>query len=315
MNIQPATARSIEHGAKLLREGQLVAFATETVYGLGGNALNDETVAEIFAVKGRPQFNPLIIHVSDVEMAKHIVQWNERANVLADAFWPGPLTLVLKKSANCTVSLLASCGGDTLGVRIPAADSARQLIKAAGIPIAAPSANRSGRVSPTTAQHVRDELGDAVALIIDAGPCDVGIESTVLDISGDNPVLLRPGYVTAQQIETALNCKLTPMENDSALRSPGMLASHYAPYLAVKLNISNPGNTEALIAFGSKVPVGAKTIINLSEKGDLKEAAAQLFAALRKLDRPEYTAIAVMPIPEEGLGVAINDRLKRAATR
>jgi len=231
------------------------------------------------------------------------------------------------------VSLLASSGGDTLGVRMPLLKSARLLIEAAGVPIAAPSANRAGRISPTTAQDVWAELGDAVPLILDGGACEVGIESTVIDVSGDTPVLLRPGFITAEQIETLLNKSVIPasslrsrssyfggvdqagISGNDGLRSPGLLVSHYAPSLPVRLNVTKPESNEALLAFGSNVPAGAKTTINLSEKGDLKEAASRLFASLRALDKPEYAAIAVMPIPEDGLGLAINDRLKRAATR
>ena len=319
MNIESATERSIKRAAKLLHEGQLVAFATETVYGLGGNALDDKAVAEIFSIKGRPQFNPLIVHVCDIAMAQGIVVWNAWAEKLATAFWPGPLTLVLKRLPDCNVSLLASCGGDTLGVRMPAPDSARQMIKASGVPIAAPSANRSGRVSPTTAQHVYEELGNSIPLILDGGACEVGIESTVIDLSGDKPVLLRPGFVTAEQIKVILNTDVIPMKagilGSKEFKSPGQLASHYAPSLPVRLNVTKPNANEALLAFGANVPSGAKVTINLSERGDLKEAASRLFSALRELDKPEYTAIAIMPIPEEGLGIAVNDRLKRAAAR
>ncbi len=291
-------------------------FPTETVYGLGADATNDKAVAEIFAVKGRPEFNPLIVHVSGMEMAKRLVEWNDAAEKLAKALWPGPLTLVLKRSADSSVSLLASAGESTLGVRMPAHDAAQALLVAADIPVAAPSANKSGRVSPTTAQHAAEELGDVVSLILDSGACDVGIESSVLDLTGDAPVLLRPGSITLQQVEKVLGQKvLTHQEQQGALKSPGLLASHYAPALPVRLNVTVPLADEALLAFGSNVPLGAKVTFSLSLSGDLKEAAAHLFAALRAHDKPEYSGIAIMPIPEEGIGIAINDRLRRAATR
>jgi len=337
INIEPISGNAIILAVKLLSDGKLVAFPTETVYGLGGDATNDAAVAEIFAVKGRPEFNPLIVHVSDVSMAQRLVEWNEAAQKLANAFWPGPLTLVLPRLPDSPVSLLASAGGDTLGVRCPAQASARALIMAAGIPLAAPSANRSGRVSPTTAQHVYEELGNDVPLILDGGACEVGIESTVIDISSDAPVLLRPGFIAAEQIEAVLGRPPHPnplpigereanaprervrgidySEQQVILKSPGMLASHYAPSLPVRLNVTKPKSKEALLAFGDSVPKGAKATFNLSKAGDLEEAAANLFVALRAHDKPDYSAIAVMPIPEEGLGLAINDRLKRAAAR
>jgi len=316
MNIESITDDSLKYAAELLLSGQLVAFATETVYGLGADATNDKAVAEIFAVKGRPDFNPLIIHVADTAMAKTIVAWNGFAETLSHAFWPGPLTLILPRLPGSSVSLLAGAGGDTLGVRIPAQEGARALCAALGRPVAAPSANRSGRVSPTLAQHVYAELGDAVPLILDGGACKVGIESSVLDISGELPVLLRPGFITSEQIESVLGRKIAANgESGGVLKSPGQLASHYAPSLPVRLNVTSPGNGEALLAFGAAVPLGAETVINLSIAGDLKEAAAHLFAALRLLDDPRYKAIAVMPVPETGLGIAINDRLRRAAVR
>jgi L-threonylcarbamoyladenylate synthase len=316
MNIESISKSSLHKAAQLLRLGKLVAFPTETVYGLGADATNNRAVAEIFAVKSRPQFNPLIVHVESVAMAQGQVTWNSMAEKLAHAFWPGPLTLVLPRKHDSVVSLLASAGGDTLGLRMPANQDARALIQAAGVPLAAPSANRSGRVSPTRAHHVKEELGKDIPLILDGGACEVGIESTVVDISGKVPILLRPGSVTREQIEAILGQKLmTQGEQTGALKSPGLLLSHYAPSLPVRLNVTAPRLNEALLAFGPHVPGGAKTIINLSEAGDLKEAAAHLFAGLRTLDIPGFTAIAVMPIPEEGLGIAINDRLTRAAKR
>lgn len=314
MNIRKASSATIEEAAKLLREGRLVAFPTETVYGLGADATNDKAVAEIFATKGRPQFNPLITHVEGTAMAQRLASWNDIADRLAGIFWPGPLTLVLRRPADSPVSLLVSAGGDTLALRAPAHASARALITAAGIPLAAPSANRSGRVSPTRAEHVHEELGERVSLILDAGACAVGIESTVIDVSGGIPVLLRPGPVTQEQLEEMLRRKVHRRRDaDLALKSPGLLASHYAPSLSVRLNVKKVQAKEALLAFGKHVPPGAAMTINVSETGDLKEAAANLFTALRELDRPDYSAIAVMPIPSQGLGIAINDRLERAA--
>lgn len=293
-----------------------MAFPTETVYGLGADATNDLAVAKIFATKGRPQFNPLIVHVKDIAMATCFVAWNETARKLANAFFPGPLTLVLPRLPDSKISLLASAGENSLGIRIPSGETAQALLNAADIPLAAPSANRSGRVSPTSAQHVYDELGNTVPLIIDGGNCDVGIESTVVDLSSDEIILLRPGFITREQLESVLNKKISIIqEANGKLKSPGLLASHYAPSLPVRLNVDKPYNNEALLAFGSHAPEGAKFTLNLSNEGDLKQAASHLFAYLRKLDKPDdYTAIAVMPIPNRGIGIAINDRLKRAAT-
>ncbi len=314
MNIRKISDAAIDEAAALLRLGRLVAFPTETVYGLGADASNDMAVAEIFAVKNRPQFNPLIVHVDSIDMARQLVIWNANAEKLARTFWPGPLTLVLPRSPGSPVSLLAGAGGPTIGLRLSADVNARKLISATGFALAAPSANRSGRVSPTTAQHVHEELGRDVPLILDGGMCPVGIESTVIDISAEAAVLLRPGFVTQEQIENLLGCEVIAKGDDSgAYKSPGCMASHYAPTLPVRLNVMEPRADEALLAFGIHVPRGAKTIINLSETGDLKQAAARLFASLRSLDNPEFTAIAVMPIPHEGLGAAINDRLMRAA--
>ena len=308
----PATA--IDEAAALLRRGELVAFPTETVYGLGADAGDDRAVAAIFAAKDRPRFNPLIVHVADPGDAQRLARFDERASVLAARFWPGPLSLVLPRAERCPVSLLASAGLDTLAVRMPAHALARELIRRAGRPLAAPSANRSGRVSPTTAAHVAAELDGRIAAILDGGPCAVGLESTVLDLSGPRPRLLRPGGLPLEALEAMLG----PVERAAAgetPRAPGMLASHYAPALAVRLGATAVAPDEALLAFGPNPPRGAMRTINLSEGGDLVEAAANLFAALRALDRTDCAAIAVMPIPELGLGLAINDRLRRAAER
>ena len=308
----PATA--IDEAAALLRRGELVAFPTETVYGLGGDATDDRAVAAIFAAKGRPRFNPLIVHVAEPAEAQRLARFDTRAVLLAERFWPGPLSLVLQRAERCPVSLLASAGLDTLALRLPAHALARDLIRRAGRPLAAPSANRSGRVSPTTAAHVAAELDGRIAAILDGGPCSIGLESTVLDLSGAHPLLLRPGGLPLEALEAVLG----PIERAAAgetPRAPGMLASHYAPALPLRLHARAVAPGEALLAFGPNPPTGAARTMNLSEAGDLVEAAANLFAALRALDQPDYTAIAVMPIPEHGLGLAINDRLRRAAAR
>lgn len=312
--------QNIEHAATLLREGKLVAFPTETVYGLGADATNERAVAEIYAAKGRPQFNPLIIHFADIASAKQRVVWNAHAEKLARAFWPGPLTIVLPRAKTCDISLLAGAGLETLAVRVPAHPLAQALLNATHVPLAAPSANRSGRVSPTLAAHVHEELHDKVAMILDGGPCEVGLESTVVDATGARVKVLRPGSVTPDMLCEALleNVELAYGEaagEADAPASPGMLLQHYAPGLPVRLHAQEVRAGEALIAFGAAVPAGAERVINLSERGDLTEAAANLFASMRALDLPAYSGIAVMPIPEEGLGAAINDRLKRAAAK
>jgi len=316
--IRVADSEAIADGARLIREGRLVAFPTETVYGLGADATNDTACAAIFAAKGRPRFNPLIVHVSDVGAAAEHVVLSSAAERLASQFWPGPLTLVLPRRPDCSLSLLVSAGLETAAIRSPAHPIGRALLAEAGTPIAAPSANRSGAVSPTTAQHVAASLGTNVDLILDGGPCPVGIESTVLDLSGDDPTLLRPGSVTRAALEAALGqpvrrAAISAGGEANGLSSPGLLARHYAPGRPMRLNARERRAGEALLAFGPSAPSGSG-ILNLSLTGDLAEAAANLFRMLRALDRPDYSAIAVMPIPEDGLGEAINDRLTRAAT-
>jgi L-threonylcarbamoyladenylate synthase len=303
----------VGRAAELLRTGALVAFPTETVYGLGGDATNDATVAAIFAAKGRPRFNPLIIHLAEADQAADYTVMDERAHALAQRFWPGPLSLVLPRRADCPVSLLASAGLDSLALRVPAHPLARSLLRAAGRPVAAPSANRSGRVSPTTADHVRQELDGRIAAILDGGGCAVGVESTVLDLTGVRPVLLRPGGVPLEALTAVLGPIGRAGDMGASPRSPGMLASHYAPSLPLRLEATEARPGEALLAFGPPPPPGASEVRWLSRSSDLREAAANLFAALRALDRREFSAIAVMPIPQTGLGLAINDRLRRAA--
>lgn len=316
MTIAPPTAAAIVAAATLLKEGELVAFPTETVYGLGADATNERAVAKIFEAKGRPRFNPLISHVLDAEEARRFVRWSDTAERLAARFWPGALTLVLPRSAGSTIALLATAGLDTAAIRAPSHPLAQALIRAVGRPIAAPSANRSGAISPTRAEHVAESLGARVPMILDGGPCLVGVESTVLDLSGDAPVLLRPGGVSHEAIEAvigrvALSDALP--SGDAARKSPGQLTSHYAPARPVRLDAVDAGADEGLLAFGSNVPDGAMLTLNLSPAGDLAEAAANLFAMMRALDRPGIGRIAVMPVPETGLGLAINDRLRRAA--
>ena len=315
MSIVSATPENITAGAQLLRAGRLVAFPTETVYGLGGDATNDRAVASIFATKGRPSFNPLIIHVPTIEEAARLVDFDERARRLAAAAWPGPLTLVLPRRQHSPVSLLASAGLDSLAVRIPDHPIALELLKATGCPVAAPSANPSGRVSPTTARHVSEhvesgQLAQDVAMILDGGPCEVGVESTVLDLTGSRPTLLRPGGIPRETLEQYLGPIAVARAIDSGgPKSPGMLESHYAPTLPVRIEAESAVAGEALLGFGPNV---RDAMLNLSPTGDLAEAAANLFAMLRELDK-RATSIAVSPIPATGIGEAINDRLSRAA--
>ena len=306
----------LAEAARLIRAGELVAFPTETVYGLGGDATNERAVARIFEAKGRPQFNPLITHVPGAAEAKALVRWSNLAERLAARFWPGPLTLVLPRAADSPIALLVTAGLDSVAIRAPDHPLAQALLRAAGKPIAAPSANRSGAVSPTRADHVAESLGDRVPLILDGGPCAVGVESTVLDLTTSPPTLLRPGGVTREAIEAeigpvALSAALPA--GDAARKSPGQLESHYAPSCPVRLGATAVAADEALLAFGPQPLPGARRTLNLSAAGDLAEAAANLFAHLRALDSPDIERIAVMPIPEAGLGLAINDRLRRAA--
>ena len=304
-------ANGIARAASLLRQGELVAFGTETVYGLGADATNSRAVAGIFAAKDRPRFNPLICHYPSAEAAFRDVVANEPGRRLADAFWPGPLTLVLPRATACPVSDIASAGLDTVAVRVPAHDVTLALLRETGRPIAAPSANRSGRISPTTVQDVLAELSGRIAGVLDNGPCQVGVESTVLDLSGEQAVLLRPGGATMEAIETVIGT-VSHHHGSGVLRSPGMMRSHYAPNLPVRLDAEDVTRDEALLAFGPPLP-GAGLVFNLSETGNLTEAAARLFAGLRALDAKGVRRIAVMPIPDVGLGQAINDRLRRAA--
>lgn len=299
----------VARAAALLRAGALVAFPTETVYGLGGDARNDTAVARIFEAKGRPRFNPLIAHVADLEAAEALAVFDPQARAIAQAFWPGPLTLVLPLRPEAGVSPLVTAGHDTIAVRLPAHPLARALLRAFGGPLAAPSANPSGRVSPTRAEHVLAGLSGRIAAVLDGGPCAVGVESTILSL-GPEPRLLRPGGIPAEALEEALGRPLPLGGSETAPNAPGQLASHYAPGAAVRLGAHAAETGEILIGFG---PV--KGDLTLSATGDLVEAAASLFHILREADAlagPEGR-IAFAPVPERGLGRAINDRLRRAA--
>lgn len=308
--IVKADDRAIAEAARILRGGGLVAFPTETVYGLGADATNGLAVARIFEAKGRPRFNPLIAHVADAGLALDLVKFNDAAARLAAKFWPGPLTLVLplRRNASHRISELVTAGLDTLAVRMPAHSVARRLLAAAGIPVAAPSANRSGRVSPTRALHVDEDLGDKADMILDGGPTQAGLESTIIAFA-PAPTLLRPGGLAREAIEAVLGCRLQNSK-EAGVRSPGQLASHYAPLAALRLDAKRAGPGELLLGFGPNAPGAA---LNLSPAGDLSEAAANLFAYLRALDAKGPAKIAVMPIPATGLGEAINDRLRRAS--
>jgi L-threonylcarbamoyladenylate synthase len=299
----------IEAAVQALRRGELVILPTETVYGLGADAADGQAVARIFEAKGRPRFNPLISHVADTLAASALIRMDGRANALAEAFWPGPLTLVAPAAPDCPVSELARAGLDTVAVRNPGHPLARELLAAFGGPVAAPSANRSGRPSPTTLAHALAEVGDAVGAALDGGPCQVGLESTVVSLTEQGVALLRPGAIT----RAALQAVVGPLikVRDDAIRSPGRLTLHYAPEAPVRLNADAPNAGEAFLAFGP-FPAGPG-VWNLSPSGDLREAAANLFAYLRAADLIRPKGIAVAPIPTEGLGEAINDRLKRAS--
>ena len=313
--IAPANAEWIAEAGHLIRSGALVAFPTETVYGLGADATNGEAVARVFDAKGRPAFNPLIVHVLDLEAAEAIGLFSPMARGLAQAFWPGPLTLVVPRRDEAGVSDLVSAGLPTIALRAPDHPVARALLSAAQRPIAAPSANRSGHVSATRAEHVAADLGDKAAVILDGGPTTRGLESTVLSLAGETPVLLRPGAIPAEAIEKVVGGALArrPPENGGVPTSPGQLQSHYAPRARLRLNASTWQPDDAVLAFGTVAPHPARAMINLSPSGDLVEAAANLFAALRELDASGAETIAVTPVPTRGLGEAINDRLERAA--
>ncbi len=316
--IRKVSDAAIRDAAAMLRFGHLVAFPTETVYGLGADATNGEAVARIFEAKGRPRFNPLIVHVLRQDRAEALVRFDDLSLKLAKAFWPGPLTLVLPKVDGCRVADLATAGLDTLAIRVPAHEAAASLLAAVDRPVAAPSANRSGHVSPTTAEHVAADLGDRVAMILDAGPATVGLESTIVGFDDGEPVLLRAGGVPVEALSEAagVNVRIASHETDARPNAPGRLASHYAPRAPLRLNATEPRRGEAWLGFGPGGPEeDGVSVINLSPSGNLVEAAARLFAGLRTLDASGADGIAVAPVPETGLGLAINDRLRRAAVR
>jgi L-threonylcarbamoyladenylate synthase len=326
MVLVSATDENIAKAAALLKAGGVVGMPTETVYGLAANAFDGKVVARIYEIKGRPQFNPLISHFAEAGDVESCAVMDERAKTLAQVFWPGPLTLVLPRVKNCPVSELASAGLETIAVRVPSHPVARKLIRECGFPLVAPSANLSGSISPTSPAHVVESLGDKVDMILAAGSSSVGVESTVVDLSGERPVILRPGAVTAEEISEALGEKISYGAGDADRpNSPGLLLKHYAPLIKLRMNAIDLNPGEALLGFSSLRFMGIKgggaalglpesMRRNLSEEGDLHQAAANLFAMLRELDKPEHSGIAVMPIPDIGLGVAINDRLKRAVS-
>lgn len=299
--------KGIASAVSTLARGGLVAFPTETVYGLGADARNGTAVASIYAAKGRPSFNPLIVHVADRDAAQPYIVWSDVAERLADAFWPGPLSIVAPLREGHGLSSLVTAGLSTVAIRVPAHPVARQLLTAFDGPVAAPSANPSGRISPTRADHVSEGLSGRVDVIVNGGACPVGVESTIVGISGGKPVLLREGGVAAEDIEKVLGTTLPRHGDGDALNAPGQMLSHYAPGAAVRLGAAEPKGDEIMLGFGNIA--GA---LNLSPTGDLNQAAANLFDYLHRLDatgRP----IAVAPVPESGLGRAINDRLRRAA--
>jgi L-threonylcarbamoyladenylate synthase len=318
--ILPAGEAAVAEAARILKAGGLVAFPTETVYGLGADATNAAAIARLYQAKGRPAFNPLIAHVGDIEAARKIARFDAQATELATAFWPGPLTLVLPKTSDCAVADLATAGLETIAIRIPAHRVARDILRAFGGPVVAPSANLSGHVSPTTAVHVQSDLAGRIDLIVDGGPVEVGVESTIVGCF-EQPVLLRPGGLPRADIERVLGRVLAQPPEDAGGDSgqplaPGMLASHYAPRTRVRLDAARVEPGEALLAFGPDALPGvdaAVAVMNLSVRGDLDEAAANLFGYLRALDAKGARTIAVMPVPHHGLGEAINDRLRRAA--
>ncbi len=321
--IKLCTPEIINMATSLLCSGDVVAIPTETVYGLAANALSDEAVENIYKVKGRPSFNPLIIHFADFSDVAEFAILNNDAKILAEYFYPNSLTMVLNlksinDASNRKISKIATAGLNTVAIRVPDSDIMRKIIKECGFPLAAPSANKSGKISPTSAIHVYDSLKDNVPLIIDGGNCNVGVESTIIDLSGNTPRILRHGKITKDEIENVIgkkviDCVSDIKESERNPISPGQLLSHYAPSIKLRMNALEVKPNEALIAFGSNSPTGAKRTINISPDANLEEAARNLFSAMHSLDSNEYEAIAVSPIPETGIGLAINDRLKRAS--
>ena len=311
MQSLPAAPATIADFARVLRAGGLVVFPTETVYGLGADATNSEAVLSIYETKGRPRFNPLIVHCADMAMAEQLAEFSPLARRFA-ALWPGPLTLVLPKKPSATLSDLVTAGLDTVGIRIPAHPLALELIALTGRPLAAPSANPSGRLSPTTAAQVIAGLGGKVP-VLDGGACKAGLESTILKVDGDAVIQLRAGAMSRAELESLLERPIANAQPNSAIVAPGMMASHYAPKARMRLNTLAPAAGEAFLAFGAPPEKATGPVSNLSESGDLREAARNLFAMLHELDATGAPSIAVAPVPQTGLGEAINDRLARAA--
>ncbi|HQS83962.1 MAG TPA: L-threonylcarbamoyladenylate synthase [Alphaproteobacteria bacterium] len=313
MSLFPPTFENIQKAAQLLREGELVAFPTETVYGLGADAFQEKACQKIYTAKGRPSFNPLIVHCLENTQVEELAFLGQDAQKLAAQFWPGPLTLILKKRTPSLLPSIVTAGLETVAVRIPLHPTARALLKAFGRPIAAPSANRSGFLSPTLARHVLEDLHSKVAMILEGPPIEVGLESTILDLSEDVPILLRAGGLEIEKIQEFLGQKIFMNQTVSKIKSPGQLLKHYAPHLPLRFNAEDVDSEEGLLAFGSPLS-GSKVTFNLSKTENLEEAAQNLFAFLHLLDeRSDITGIAVQSIPEHGLGIAINDRLRRAA--
>ena len=303
--------QSLLQAARYLQDGKLVSFPTETVYGLGADATNDRAVASIYNAKGRPSFNPLIAHVPTLEAAQSIGDFSDTALQLAKQFWPGPMTVVVPLRAPSSISRLVTAGLDTIALRVPAPEKVRALLAEAGRPIAAPSANLSGRISPTLATHVEADLGNKITMILDDGPCQSGVESTIIDCSTETLCILRHGPVTQEQMASffpGISANSTSVTNDTAPSAPGQLTSHYAPSKAVRLEATDKKTDEFMIGFGSY-----QGDLNLSPSADLVEAAANLFAYLHQADQSSAQMIAIAPIPSSGLGAAINDRLARAA--
>ncbi len=307
--VLPADDAAITAAMELLRSGQIVAIPTETVYGLAADASNADAVAKIYAAKGRPDFNPLIVHVADQSAAENLAEFSPMAHQLAQAFWPGPLTLVLPLRTDADIAGAVTAGLPTIAVRCPAHPVMQALLKKTGLNIAAPSANKSGGISPTRAEHVLAGLGGAVPMILDGGPCSAGLESTIVAVRENGWQILRPGPVTAADIERVLGTSPLAASGDD-IEAPGQLASHYAPSKIVRLNAIQPEPGEWHIGFGAM-----EGNDNLSESGDLAQAAANLFDALHRADASAALSISVAPIPHEGIGVAINDRLQRASIR
>lgn len=315
LSISDSEDIALQKALEFLAQGKPIAIPTETVYGLAADATNPEAITSIYETKGRPQFNPLICHMSDLEMAKSYADFDNVSLQLAETFWPGALTIIIPVKENCGVHKLATAGLNSVGIRVPKGFSSK-LIANFGKPLAAPSANSSGKISPTTAQHVQNDLGQKIDLILDQGPCDLGVESTIVKVDGDNVYLLRPGGIAAEDIESVIGKPLIRVGENTKIEAPGMLKSHYAPNAKIRLNASNVLPENVIVTFGDTDVQGAsvaKAQFNLSPTGDLKEAAHNLFDMLIMADKLGADVIAVSPIPNEGLGEAINDRLKRAA--